>query len=179
MLARNFMSYGFLPELIGRFRSIVPFAALTREQLSRILRSTLLTQYVNEFLLEGKELVVSDQVLDKIVEESIRKETGARALEASFMRYLEDAAFEAFSEPSVAPRDPQRAGGPDCPRHLLISLTRTPRRACDATASWKTAARSFGLWRSRWPWDRASRAAPRTTTLAASSRSAFGSTPPR
>jgi ATP-dependent Clp protease ATP-binding subunit ClpX len=100
MLARNFMGYGFLPELIGRFRRIVPFSALSREQLALILRSTLLTQYTNEFQLEGKELVVSDQVLEKIVEDSIRKETGARALEASFMRYLEEAAFESFSEPS-------------------------------------------------------------------------------
>jgi ATP-dependent Clp protease ATP-binding subunit ClpX len=101
MLAHNFMSYGFLPELIGRFRRIVPFSALTREQLSEILRSTLLTQYVNEFQLEGKELVVSESVLDRVVEESLRKETGARALEASLMRYLEEAAFEAFSEPSA------------------------------------------------------------------------------
>jgi ATP-dependent Clp protease ATP-binding subunit ClpX len=101
MLAKNFMNYGFLPELIGRFRRIVPFQALTREQLSRILTTTLLAQYINEFLLEGKELVVSAKVLEKIVEESLRKETGARGLEASFMRYLEDAAFEAFSEPAA------------------------------------------------------------------------------
>ena len=101
MLARNFMSYGFLPELIGRFRRIVPFGALTGDQLSQILRTTLLAQYVNEFQLEGKELVVEEPVLDRIVEESLRKETGARALEASLMRYLEEAAFEAFSEPSL------------------------------------------------------------------------------
>jgi ATP-dependent Clp protease ATP-binding subunit ClpX len=98
MLARNFMAYGFLPELIGRFRRIVPFAALTKNQLSQILHTTLLVQYTNEFLLEGKELLVSEGVLDLIVEESVRKETGARALEASLMRYLEEAAFEAFSE---------------------------------------------------------------------------------
>jgi ATP-dependent Clp protease ATP-binding subunit ClpX len=100
MLARNFMSYGFLPELIGRFRRIVPFGALSRSELSQILRATLLAQYINEFQLEGKELVVEERVLDRIVEESLRKETGARALEASLMRYLEAAAFEAFSEPS-------------------------------------------------------------------------------
>jgi len=99
-LARNFMNYGFLPELIGRFRRIVPFQALTREQLSEILRSSLVVQYTNEFHLEGKELVIEDKVLERIVEESVRKETGARALEASFIRYLEEAAFEAFSEPS-------------------------------------------------------------------------------
>jgi ATP-dependent Clp protease ATP-binding subunit ClpX len=100
MLAHNFMGYGFLPELIGRFRRIVPFAALTRQQLTRILRSSLLDQYINEFLLEGKELIVADPVLERVVEESVRKETGARALEASLMRYLEDAAFEAFSDPA-------------------------------------------------------------------------------
>jgi ATP-dependent Clp protease ATP-binding subunit ClpX len=100
MLAKNFMSYGFLPELIGRFKRIVPFAALTRQELSSILRTTLLAQYTNEFQCEGKELVVSEEVLDRVVGESLRKETGARALEASLMRYLEEAAFEAFSEPS-------------------------------------------------------------------------------
>ncbi|MGA2612873.1 MAG: AAA family ATPase [Spirochaetia bacterium] len=99
-LARNFMNYGFLPELIGRFRRIVPFQALTRDQLAEILRSSLVTQYMNEFHLEGKELVIEDKVLERIVEESVRKETGARALEASFIRYLEEAAFESFSEPS-------------------------------------------------------------------------------
>jgi ATP-dependent Clp protease ATP-binding subunit ClpX len=101
MLARNFMSYGFLPELVGRFRRIVPFTALSREQLTRILSDTLLAQYVNEFRLEGKELSVADEVLARIVDESVRKETGARALEASLMRYLEEAAFQAFSEPSA------------------------------------------------------------------------------
>jgi ATP-dependent protease Clp ATPase subunit len=55
---------------------------------------------MNEFHLEGKELVIEDKVLERIVEESVRKETGARALEASFIRYLEEAAFESFSEPS-------------------------------------------------------------------------------
>jgi ATP-dependent Clp protease ATP-binding subunit ClpX len=100
MLARNFMGYGFLPELIGRFKRIVPFSALSRDQLTRILRDTLIGQYINEFRLEGKELAVTEEVLLRIVDESLRKETGARALEASLMRYLEEAAFEAFSEAS-------------------------------------------------------------------------------
>lgn len=97
-LSKNFMNYGFLPELIGRFKRIIPFHALTREHLSAILKERLLVQYKNEFLLEGKELVVTEDVLERIVEESLKKETGARALEASFIRHLEDAAFEAFSD---------------------------------------------------------------------------------
>jgi ATP-dependent Clp protease ATP-binding subunit ClpX len=98
-LSRNFVSYGFLPELIGRFKRIVPFHALGREDLATILRTRLLAQYTNEFRLEGKQLDVSDEVLGRIVEESLKKETGARALEAGFIRHLEEAAFEAFSRP--------------------------------------------------------------------------------
>jgi ATP-dependent Clp protease ATP-binding subunit ClpX len=98
-LSRNFMSFGFLPELIGRFKRIVPFKALGRDQLAGILRGSLLPQFVNEFALEGKELLVDDAVLAQMVEESLRKETGARALEASFTRCLEEAAFEAYSNP--------------------------------------------------------------------------------
>ncbi len=97
-LSKNFMNYGFLPELVGRFKRIVPFNALTRDQLAKILRDKLLEQYRNEFRLEGKELEVSEEVLAMVVEESLKKETGARALEASLIRHLEDAAFEAFSE---------------------------------------------------------------------------------
>jgi ATP-dependent Clp protease ATP-binding subunit ClpX len=99
-LSRNFMNYGFLPELIGRFKRIVPFHALTDVQLAFILNESLLVQYKNEFLLEGKELSVTEDVLSYVVAESLKKETGARALEASFMRHLEDAAFEAFSDPT-------------------------------------------------------------------------------
>jgi ATP-dependent Clp protease ATP-binding subunit ClpX len=98
-LARNFVSYGFLPELIARFKRIVPFRALGREELAAILRQRLLGQYVNEFRLEGKQLVVSEEVLSLIVEESLRKETGARALESGLIRHVEEAAFEAFSRP--------------------------------------------------------------------------------
>ena len=79
----------------------MPFRALGREELAAILRQRLLAQYVNEFRLEGKELVVSEEVLGLIVEESLRRETGARALEAGFIRHLEEAAFEAFSRPDA------------------------------------------------------------------------------
>ena len=99
-LSRNFMSFGFLPELVGRFKRIVPFTALGREELALILRTHLLPQFVMEFTLEGKDLVVEDGVLDLIVEEGLKKETGARALEAAFTRCVEEAAFEAYSDPA-------------------------------------------------------------------------------
>ena len=95
---RHFQSYGFLPELIGRFQRIVPFQALEGHELTSILRGTVLEQFRNEFWLEGITLEVEAAVLERIVERSLRMETGARGIEAAFIRYLEDAAFQAYSQ---------------------------------------------------------------------------------
>ena len=39
-------------------------------------------------------------MLDLVVGETLRKETGARGLEAALARHLEDAAFESWSDPA-------------------------------------------------------------------------------
>jgi len=100
-LTRHFMEYGFLPELIGRFQRVVAFHALGAEDLERILKGRVLREYRKEFALAGIELSVDRRVLQRIVAESVRKETGARALESAFIRLLEDAAFQAYSTPGV------------------------------------------------------------------------------
>ena len=100
-LSKNFLNYGILPELIGRLKRIVPFHALDEGHLKTILEINILSGYRKEFALEGIELAVTQDVLDRIVQESVKKETGARGIEASLIRYIEDAAFEAFSETKV------------------------------------------------------------------------------
>jgi ATP-dependent Clp protease ATP-binding subunit ClpX len=96
-LSRNFLNYGLLPELIGRFKRFVPFSALTEDELAGILNNTILNRYRNEVRLEGIDLEVDDAVIERVLKDSIRKETGARGIETALMRFLEDAAFEAFS----------------------------------------------------------------------------------
>jgi ATP-dependent Clp protease ATP-binding subunit ClpX len=92
----NFQAYGFLPELIARFTRIVPFQALDATTLKDILRTDVITRMTREFKLEGFELAVDDKVLDHVVAEALRKETGARGLASSLTRRLEDIAFNAF-----------------------------------------------------------------------------------
>jgi ATP-dependent Clp protease ATP-binding subunit ClpX len=94
----NFQAYGFLPELMARFTRVVPFRALDRGTLKDILRTNVIERLQREFEDEGFRLTVSDPVLDYVVNESIRRETGARGLSALLTRYLEDAAFESFAE---------------------------------------------------------------------------------
>ena len=96
-LSRNFQTFGFLPELIARFTRIIPFGALGEKELTHILRKRILERYKNEFSLEGIDLMVREEVLVRVIEESLAKETGARGIEATLVRYLEDAAYEAYS----------------------------------------------------------------------------------
>jgi ATP-dependent Clp protease ATP-binding subunit ClpX len=100
-LVRNFQNYGFLPELIGRFKRVIPFHSLSRDELRSILANVVLVQYRNEFLLDGIELEVQPEVLETIVRRSLRRETGARGIDSAFIQILEDAAFEAYSFPKA------------------------------------------------------------------------------
>jgi ATP-dependent Clp protease ATP-binding subunit ClpX len=93
----HLQAYGFLPELIARFTRIVPFEALSAETLKEILQATVIEQLRLEFEDEGQELVVDDEVLDWVVAQSVKRETGARGLASILTRVVEDAAFESFA----------------------------------------------------------------------------------
>lgn len=92
----NFQAYGFLPELVARFTRIVPFSALSADTLKEILATDVISRMAREFDDEGLELVVDGEVLDHIVGEAIKRETGARGLASTLTRHLEEAAFDAF-----------------------------------------------------------------------------------
>lgn len=92
----NFQAYGFLPELIARFTRVVPFRALDASTLKDILRGDVVDRMVREFADEGFELCVDEEVLDHVVHDALRRETGARGLASTLTRHLESVAFDAF-----------------------------------------------------------------------------------
>lgn len=94
----NFQAYGFLPELIARFTRIVPFDALDADTLVDILQSDVVDRLVREFNDEGYELIVEDDVLQYVVSDALKRETGARGLASTLTRHLEEVAFDAFGE---------------------------------------------------------------------------------
>ena len=95
-----FESYGMMPELIGRFSRIIPFQALSNQDLHNILKKNTLRQYKKELALEGIKLSIDKKVIQQIIDDAIRRETGARALKYSLNEYLEDALFELYSSDS-------------------------------------------------------------------------------
>jgi ATP-dependent Clp protease ATP-binding subunit ClpX len=92
----NFQAYGFLPELVARFTRVVPFKALDAGTLKDILKTDVIARMAREFKLEGFELIIEETVLDHIVNDAIKRETGARGLASTLTRNLEDVAFGSF-----------------------------------------------------------------------------------
>lgn len=94
----NFQAHGFLPELIGRFTRIIAMAPLDRPTLKQILIDNVVDRFKREFSEEGLELKVEPDVLDFIVDQSFKRQTGARGLVSILTRYIEDCAYNTFCE---------------------------------------------------------------------------------
>jgi len=93
-----FTRYGFLPELIGRFSSIVHLNPLSRKDLMTILQKNVLPRYTEEFKREGNELSLPKKIMEDIVEKAIERKTGARGLALLLTEYFEEQAFECFGQ---------------------------------------------------------------------------------
>jgi ATP-dependent Clp protease ATP-binding subunit ClpX len=98
----NFQAYGFLPELVARFTRVIPFHPLDASTLKAILEVDVIDRMSGEFASEGFTLDVKPEVLDFIVEEALKRETGARSLASTLTRHLEEVAFESFGHTSGA-----------------------------------------------------------------------------
>jgi len=91
----QFHIFGFLPELIARFNRIIPFEPLDKNALKEILILKVVN-YKKEFQLEGFELSIDSNVVDLVIDEAIKRQTGARGLDVLITKYIEDIAFESF-----------------------------------------------------------------------------------
>ena len=98
--AMDLRAYGLIPEIVGRLPVVTYLDQLDRDSLKRILtepRNALLRQYEKMFELDGMKLVVDPEVLDLIVDTSIKNKLGARGLRSICEKIMADALFEAPS----------------------------------------------------------------------------------
>ena len=78
-------SFGMLPEFLGRFPIIATLDELDEEALINILtkpRNALIKQKVELYKMDNVELEFTDDALNAIAKEAIKRKTGARALRA-------------------------------------------------------------------------------------------------
>ncbi|HTH49072.1 MAG TPA: ATP-dependent Clp protease ATP-binding subunit ClpX [Candidatus Limnocylindria bacterium] len=93
----DLLSYGFIPEFIGRLPVVTVLDELSEDDLVRILtepRSALVKQFSKLLALDGVELVVTAEAIRELAGLAIKKGTGARALRAQLERLMRDVMFE-------------------------------------------------------------------------------------
>ncbi|MGP1561684.1 MAG: ATP-dependent Clp protease ATP-binding subunit ClpX [Helicobacteraceae bacterium] len=93
----DLISYGMIPELLGRLHIISTLKELSEEDLTRILKepkNSLVKQYKKLFDIDGAELSFEDEALRSIAGLSIARKTGARGLRAIMEEIMLDTMYE-------------------------------------------------------------------------------------
>ena len=100
----DLLSFGFIPEFIGRLPMVTVLAELTEAQLVSILTDTknaLTKQYAKLMAMEGVELEFSDDALSELASQAIKKGTGARALRSLLERLMLDVMYDVPSSDDI------------------------------------------------------------------------------
>ncbi|MFH2057157.1 MAG: ATP-dependent Clp protease ATP-binding subunit ClpX, partial [bacterium] len=96
----DLLSYGLIPELVGRLPVISSLNELSDEALLQILtepRNCLVSQYRKLFDMEGIELEFTEASLHEVVKLARKRKTGARALRSIFEEKMMEIMYEAPS----------------------------------------------------------------------------------
>ena len=93
----DLVSYGLIPELVGRLPIIASLNEITEEDMVRILtepKNSLIKQYKKLFLIDEVELNFEEDALLAIAAKAIKRKTGARGLRAILEENMIDVMYE-------------------------------------------------------------------------------------
>jgi len=100
----DLLSFGFIPEFIGRLPMISVLEELTEDQLMTILteaKNALTKQFAKLLAMEGVELEFSCDALQEIAGLAIKKGTGARALRGLLEKLMLDIMYDIPSNDEI------------------------------------------------------------------------------
>jgi ATP-dependent Clp protease ATP-binding subunit ClpX len=100
----DLMSFGLIPELVGRLPVSVSVEPLDKEAMIAILtepRNALTRQFTRMLELDGVELIFTDDALEAVAEEAMGRKTGARGLRTIIEETLLDVMYEIPSRTDV------------------------------------------------------------------------------
>jgi ATP-dependent Clp protease ATP-binding subunit ClpX len=101
----DLITFGFIPEFVGRLPMVTVLEELTEDQLVCILtdtRNALTKQYAKLMAMEGVELEFTPEALRELAAQAIKKGTGARALRSLLERLMLDVMFEIPTNENIA-----------------------------------------------------------------------------
>ena len=93
----DLVSYGIIPELIGRLHIFATLGKITKEAMVRILvepKNSLVNQYQKLFEIDDVKLTFEDEALQLIAQKAIDRKTGARGLRSIMEEILLDIMYE-------------------------------------------------------------------------------------
>ena len=96
--------FGMIPEIIGRFPTLVQLDELTEEELIKVMtevKNSIIQEYVELLRRDGVELEFEYDALVEIARMAIEKGIGARGLRSIIGDVMEDIMFEIPSEKDV------------------------------------------------------------------------------
>ncbi len=101
----DLLSFGMIPEFIGRLPVVTALNPLSEDELVMILTDTknaMVKQYTKLLSMEGVGLTVTKDALRALAQEAANKGTGARALRAILERLMLDVMYEIPSREDIA-----------------------------------------------------------------------------
>ncbi len=101
----DLLKFGLIPEFVGRLPIVVTLEALDRGALINILtepKNALVKQYKKLLEMDNVELEFSDEALNHIADEAIKRNTGARGLRAIIEDIMRDIMFEIPTREEIA-----------------------------------------------------------------------------
>jgi ATP-dependent Clp protease ATP-binding subunit ClpX len=101
----DLLSFGMIPEFIGRLPVVTALDPLSEEELVQILtepKNAMVKQYTKLLSMEGVNLNITKDALRALAQQAAEKGTGARALRAMLERIMLDVMYEAPSRDDIA-----------------------------------------------------------------------------
>lgn len=101
VIDEDLLSFGMSPEFLGRLPVVAELKALTKDEMKRILtepKDSLVSQYKKLLEIDGVKLDFSEEALDEVAEEAMKKKTSARSLRSIMEKTLREAMFESAEE---------------------------------------------------------------------------------
>jgi len=101
----DLLTFGMIPEFIGRLPIVAALDALTEDELMLILtdtRNAMVKQYTKLLAMEEVNLVVTRDALRALAHQAVNKGTGARALRSMFEKIMLDVMYDVPSREDVA-----------------------------------------------------------------------------
>lgn len=97
LITEDLISFGMIPEFLGRLHNISVLETLDKEALIKILtepKNSIIKQYQTMFKLDGIDLEFEAETIEKVAELALERKTGARGLRSILDKVINNKMFD-------------------------------------------------------------------------------------